>query len=112
MLDTWLQIQRCDTNLCEETHLVKIVKLDKFWSQHSTSLNIGCSEWGVAGVYRVVLGVERNTERNMSWEDTRITTSRVFYVDWSTDYSINLNRDYLESCPDGKNNNKIFLSVT
>ena len=54
LVDVWLQVQRCDTEECLETHLVKIVKMEQFWTRHTSSINIGCSEWGVAGIYRHV----------------------------------------------------------
>ena len=51
--------------------------------------------------YRVVVGVERDRERNITREDTVLATSRTFVVDWSSDYSLSLHKTSLGDCPEG-----------
>ena len=103
LLGVWLQVQRCEGEAgCGQSHLVKIVKLDHFYSALSSTLSLECGDWGVAGLYRVVVGVERDRERNITREDTILATSRTFIVDWSSDYSLSLHRTSLGECPAGK----------
>ena len=98
----WLQVQRGEGGAgCDQSHLVKIVKLDHFYSTHSSSINLECGDWGLAGMYRVLVAVERNRERNMTREDTVLATSSTFLVDWSSDYSLFLHRTSLGDCPLG-----------
>ena len=100
-MPVWLSVQRCDTTDCEETHLVNIVKVDNYWSTPRSTVSIGCDQWGVAGVHRVMLGVQVDNERNMTREDTTIVVSRHFYVDTSTEYNLNTHKDNLGACPEG-----------
>ena len=101
-MGVWLQVQRCEGGAgCDQSHLVKIVKLEHFYSALSSSLSLECGDWGVAGLYRLVVGVERDKERNITREDTILATSRTFIVDWSSDYSLSLQRTSLGDCPAG-----------
>ena len=102
LMGVWLQVQRCEGGAsCDQSHLVKIVKLEHFYSALSSSLSLECGDWGVAGLYRLVVGVERDKERNITREDTILATSRTFIVDWSSDYSLSLHRTSLGDCPAG-----------
>ena len=103
LMGVWLQVQRCEGGAgCGQSHLVKIVKLDHFYSALSSTLSLECGDWGVAGLYRVVVGVERDRERNITREDTILATSRTFVVDWSSDYSLSLHKTSLGDCPAGE----------
>ena len=101
LTDVWLKLERCETELCRETEIVKIVKLQHFLTLHTSQVNIACSDWGVAGLYRVVVGVETNKLRNITRADTIIATSANFQVDWSPEYSLSLHNDAVESCQSG-----------
>ena len=101
LTEVWLKLERCETELCRETEIVKIVKLQHFLTLHTSQVNIPCSDWGVAGVYRVVVGVETNQLRNITRADTLIATSDNFQVDWSPEYSLSLHNDAVESCQSG-----------
>ena len=101
LADVWLKLQRCETEECRETHIVKIIKLEHFLSSHVTAVNIPCADWGLAGVYRVLVGLETSKLRNITRADTLIASSNNFYVDWSSEYSLTLHTSALETCHSG-----------
>ena len=55
----------------------------------------------MAGLYRVLVGLETNKLRNITRADTLIATSDNFQVDWSPEYSLSLHNDAVESCQSG-----------
>ena len=112
LTDVWLRLERCETEQCEETHIVKIVKLEHFLSSHLTAVNIPCSDWGVAGVYRALVGVETNKARNITRADTLISTSSEFHVDWSSEYSLTLHNSDVENCASGVSHEDINIPDT
>ena len=101
LTDVWLKLERCESSQCRETEIVKIVKLQHFFTSHTSQLNLPCEDLGVAGLYRVLVGVETNKARNITRADTMIATSENFQVDWSPEYSLSLHQDAVESCQSG-----------
>ena len=59
--------------------------------------------------FRMLVSIERDSERNITRGDTMIVTSKKFFVDWSSDYSLSLHKNSLDSCPIGK---KIFYNIS
>ena len=78
-----------------------MVRVENFYSSHSSKVTIKCSEWGVAGIFRVIIVAEIITDRDVDKHDSVIARSKVFSVDWSSEYELSTNREAVEPCEEG-----------
>ena len=97
LVDVWLKVEKCETQSCENTKVTYRVRVGDFYTSHSSKVTIKCSEWGVAGVFRVIIVAQNNPDSPGSV----IARSRVFYIEWSTEYELELNRGAIEPCEEG-----------
>ena len=78
-----------------------MVRVENFYSSHSSKVTIKCREWGVAGIFRVIIVAKITSSRHVDKHDSVIARSRVFSVDWSSEYEVSTNREAVEPCQEG-----------
>ena len=101
LVTAWLKVEKCETKACDDSKVMHIAKVENFYRSHTSKVNIPCRDWGMAGIFRVVIGAEIEEQRNVQISDSIIARSRVFYVDWSSEYELGTNRVAIEPCEEG-----------
>ena len=81
LVTAWLRVEKCETNACDASKVMHMVRVENFYSSHSSKVTIKCSEWGVAGIFRVIIVAEITSTRHVDKHDSVIARSRVFSVD-------------------------------
>ena len=101
LVTVWLKVEKCETKACDDSKVMHIARVENFYSSHSSKVNIPCRDWGVAGIFRVVIGAEIEKQRKVEKSESVIARSRVFYVDWSSEYELGTNRVAVEPREEG-----------
>ena len=101
MVTAWLRVEKCETNACDDRKVMHMVRVENFYTSHSSKVTIKCSEWGVAGIFRVIIVTEITSSRHVNKHDSVIARSRVFSVDWSSEYELETNKVAVEPCQEG-----------
>jgi hypothetical protein len=101
LVTAWLKVEKCETTACDDSKVMHIARVENFYTSHSSKVNIPCRHWGVAGIFRVVIGAEIEEQRHVEKSESDIARSRMFYVDWSSEYELGTNRVAVEPCDEG-----------
>ena len=98
---TWLKVEKCETKTCDKSKVMRMVKVERFYTSHSSKVTIKCSEWGVAGIFRVLIVAVIDPARHVDDADSVIATSREFTVEDSSEYDLQVDRVAVEPCMEG-----------
>jgi hypothetical protein len=65
LMPAWLRVEKCETNACDDSKVMHMARVENFYSSHSSKVIIKCSEWGVAGIFRVIIDAEMISSRHV-----------------------------------------------